>query len=118
MFKSSTHALARLQGHGGCGREGVTDIASESISSHVTAVEAKDGLRDTNAAWVGKLTEDNQGTGLVGQLGSNFCITKLVMPAMVQMCKGCEAFEVSLLVPGFTCVSPWEGGSTQVHGEP
>ncbi|KAK9901204.1 hypothetical protein WJX75_000120 [Coccomyxa subellipsoidea] len=43
------------------------EVASESIFSPVTAAEAKDGLRDTSAAWVGKLTEPNRSTGLVGR---------------------------------------------------
>ena len=47
--------------------QGEAEVASEAISSPATAAEAKDSLRDANAAWVGKLTEPNRSTGLVGR---------------------------------------------------
>ncbi len=47
--------------------QGVAEVTSLPISSPVTAVEAMDGLRYINPAWVGKLTEPNQSTALMGQ---------------------------------------------------
>ena len=46
--------------------QGETDVASEPVSSPATAALAKSNLQDTNAAWVGKLTEPKGSTGLVG----------------------------------------------------
>jgi hypothetical protein len=46
--------------------QGETEFASEPVSSPATAALAKSNLQDTNAAWVGKLTEPKGSTGLVG----------------------------------------------------
>ncbi len=47
--------------------QGEAEVASEAISSPAIAAEAKDSLRDTNAAWVGILTEPNGSTVLAGR---------------------------------------------------
>ena len=47
--------------------QGEAEVASEAIFSPATDAEAKDCLQDTNAAWVGKLTEPNRSPGLVGR---------------------------------------------------
>lgn len=47
--------------------QGEAAVDNLLISSPVTATEAKDALRDINAAWVGNLTEPKRRTVLVGQ---------------------------------------------------
>ncbi|EIE26926.1 hypothetical protein COCSUDRAFT_59427 [Coccomyxa subellipsoidea C-169] len=47
--------------------QGEAKVASEDISSPITAAEAKDALRDIKTAWVGKLTEANGSTVLAGR---------------------------------------------------
>lgn len=46
--------------------KGQEEIASELISSPATAAEIKAALIDTKAEWVGKLTEPDSRTGIVG----------------------------------------------------
>ncbi|EIE27688.1 hypothetical protein COCSUDRAFT_64335 [Coccomyxa subellipsoidea C-169] len=47
--------------------QGEAEVASKAISSPITAAEAKDALRDINAAWVGMLTEPDGSTVLAGR---------------------------------------------------
>ncbi len=47
--------------------KGDIELATEPVSSPATASEAKENLREANAAWIGKLTEPGRQTGLVGR---------------------------------------------------
>ncbi len=47
--------------------QGEAEVASKAISSPITAAEAKDALRDINAAWVGMLTKPDGSTVLAGR---------------------------------------------------
>ena len=47
--------------------QGREEVAQAKICSPASAAEAKEGLKDTNAAWVGNLTEPNCATSLIGK---------------------------------------------------